>query len=931
MKTYFRTALLILVSFGAWAQTSRLTGKFVDAKGEALIGVNVVLTNPNDAKDKHFGPSDVNGRFIINRIPLNTTYQLKATIVGYKELTKSVTISKEFNNLGDIVLQESTNELNEVVVKGKAATMVQKGDTLQYNANAFKTAPDANADELVKKLPGITVENGQIKAQGENVAQVLVDGKPFFGDDPNIALKNLPAELIDKIEIMDRLSDQSQLTGFNDGNTTKTINIVTNPNRRNGQFGKIYAGLGTNDNYTAGGNINLFNGEKRWSIVGMSNNINQQNFSSQDLLGISSSGGGGGGNRGGGGGNRGGGNFGSSADNFLVGQQTGINTTNSFGVNYTDNWGKKLAIKGSYFFNNSNNNNTQSTYRTYFLSQAANQYYDEQSNSSSNNYNHRLNLRLEYTIDPKNTIIFTPRLNLQNNNSTSIVDGLTTDATNQKLNQTSNNTTAKRTGYTFNNDILYRHSFAKRGRSVSLNLSTALNDRNANSNLVSNNQYFTSNTSSATRQISVTDTKGYTLSANLVYTEPIGKGLLQGTYNVSFNNNKSDKVTNKFNPTSNEYSVLDSLLSNKFDNDYLTHRAGLGYNLRMKNGNLNLGANYQSAELSGQQLFPRTTQVETSFQNVLPYLQWDYRFTQDSRIRFNYRTSTNAPSITQLQNVLDNTNPLFLTSGNPNLAQEYSHNLNARYTYNIPAKALTFMLLGNFGYTKNPIGNEVTIAQQDMIIDRGVTLRKGAQLTRPINFDNSLNMRSFMVIGFPLSFIKTNVNLTSSYNYSKLPGKINNQLNNSNQYNFNQGITFASNISTNIDFNLTYNLGYNQVDNTLQPQLNTKYYVHTGTGRLNLIFGKGFVFQSDLSYYRYNGLSDSFNQQFILWNMSAGKKFLKNQRAEAKITVFDVLKKNNSITRTVTDTYIADVRSNVLTQYFMLTFTYNIRNFKGNS
>jgi uncharacterized membrane protein YgcG len=264
----------------------------------------------------------VNGRFIINRIPLNTTYQLKATIVGYKELTKSVTISKEFNNLGDIVLQESTNELNEVVVKGKAATMVQKGDTLQYNANAFKTAPDANADELVKKLPGITVENGQIKAQGENVAQVLVDGKPFFGDDPNIALKNLPAELIDKIEIMDRLSDQSQLTGFNDGNTSKTINIITNPNRRNGQFGKIYAGLGTNDNYTAGGNINLFNGEKRWSIVGMSNNINQQNFSSQDLLGISSSGGGGGGNRGGGGGNRGGGgNFGGSQITFWLGNK----------------------------------------------------------------------------------------------------------------------------------------------------------------------------------------------------------------------------------------------------------------------------------------------------------------------------------------------------------------------------------------------------------------------------------------------------------------------------------------------------------------------------------------------------------------------------------------------------------------------------------
>ncbi|WP_026995776.1 TonB-dependent receptor [Flectobacillus major] len=934
MKKLLTLSFLFTICLSAFGQNSRLTGKIVDNKGEPLIGVNIVLTNLKDAKDKHFGPTDVNGRFMISKIS-TASYTMKASIVGYKDLIQTVEINKDLVNLGQVVMAEAVNELSEVVVKGKAATMVQKGDTLQYNANAFKTAPDANADELIKKMPGITYENGQIKAQGENVAQVLVDGKPFFGDDPNVALKNLPAELIDKIEIMDRLSDQSQLTGFNDGQTTKTINIITNPNRRNGQFGKVYGGAGTNDTYSAGGNINLFNGEKRLSIVAMSNNINQQNFSSQDLLGVNSgsAGGGarGGGARGGGGGGARGA-MGGSQDNFMVGQQNGINTTNSFGINYSDNWSKKVAVKGSYFFNNSNNANQQSVYRTYFLNQNTSQYYDENSSNTSNNYNHRFNLRVEYTIDPKNTIIFTPRLSIQTNNSTSAVEGLTTLADNQKLNQSSNLTTANRTGYTFNNSILYRHSFAKRGRSISLNLGTDVNDRSGTSYLASNNQYFSGTTSDVTvKQLSETDTRGYSLSSNLVYTEPIGTGLLQLNYSINYNHNNSNKTTNRINSISNEYTILDSLLSNKFDNDYVTHRAGVGYNLRSKNGNLNFGTNFQRAELSGDQLFPRVNSVRTSFENLLPYLQWDYRFTADSRLRVNYRTNTNAPSITQLQNVIDNTNPLFLTSGNPNLDQEYSHNINARYSWSKPAKALTFMAIANVTYNLNTIGNAVTIAQSDITLPSGVLLRKGAQLTQPVNFDNSLNVRSFMVIGAPLSFIKTNVNLTSGYSYSRLPGKINNQENTSNQYNFNQGVTLGSNISTNIDFSLNYTLNFNKVENSIQPQLNNKYFVHTGTGRVNLLFGKGFLFQTDLNYYRYNGLSDSFNQQFVLWNISAGKKLFKKQQGEIKLTIFDVLKQNNSIARNLTDTYIEDVRSKVLSQYFMLTFTYNIRNFKGNS
>lgn len=921
--------IMLCISLSGFAQNSRLTGKTVDAKGEPLIGANVILTNTKDAKSKFAGPTDVNGRFMIAQIP-PATYAIKITMIGFKELNQTLEINKPLHNLGQITMSENTNELSEVVVKAKVATMLQKGDTLQYNANAFKTNPDANADELVKKLPGVTVENGQLKAQGENVTQVLVDGKPFFGDDPNIALKNLPVELIDKIEIMDRLSDQSQLTGFNDGQTSKTINIVTNPNRRNGTFGRVYGGAGTNDTYTAGGTLNIFKGENRMSILGMTNNINQQNFSSQDLLGVSSSSGGGGGNRGGGGGNRGGGGggFGGSQDNFLVGQQTGLNKTNSFGINFSDNWSKKVAFRGSYFFNNANNQNAQSTYRTYFVNQTANQYYAQQSNSSSQNYNHRFNFRIEYTIDPKNTIIFTPRLSMQTNNSGTTTEGLTTLANNQKLNQSNNVSSAERSGFTFNNNVLYRHAFEKRGRSISLNIGTDFSDRTGLSYLNSNNQYFSSNTSAIVKQKTNTDTKSYSLSSNLVYTEPLGNGLLQLSYNATYNHNTSNRETRKMDISSNEYVTLDSLLSNKFDNDYLTHRAGVGYNLRSKKGNLNLGANYQAAVLDGEQLFPRNNLVKTTFSNVLPYLQWNYRFSTESRMIVNYRTSTNAPSITQLQNVFDNSNPLFLTSGNPNLKQEYSHNLNVRYTLTKPLDAISFMAFGNVGYTLNNIANAVTIAQTDMTLDNGIVLKKGAQWTRPVNLDNTLNVRTLAIYGMPLSFIKTNMNINTGFNYNRTPGRINDQMNYSNQYNFNQGITLGSNISTKIDFSLNYTLNYNQVENSLQPQLNTKYFVHSGTGRVNLIIGKSFVFQSDFGYYRYAGLSDSFNQQYALWNISAGKKVFSKQQGEIKLTIFDVLKQNNSIARNVTDTYIEDTRANVLTQYFMLVFTYNIRNFK---
>ena len=270
--------------------------------------------------------------------------------------------------------------------------------------------------------------NGEVQAQGEKVQRVLVDGKQFFGEDATLALKNLPAEIVDKIEVFDRQSDQAQLTGFDDGNAQKTINIVTRADRNAGKFGKLFAGYGSDNRYMAGGNLNIFGKEKRISIIGLSNNINQQNFASQDLAGVlgSSGGGGGRGGRGGGGGG-GGGSWGGGGNggNFLVGQQNGITNTSAFGLNYTDKWGEKLEVTGSYFFNRSGNANTQATNRETFLSNGS-QFYKEQTSNANTNLNHRVNFRFEYSPDKNNTIIFSPSVNWQDNQATTLRIGATT-------------------------------------------------------------------------------------------------------------------------------------------------------------------------------------------------------------------------------------------------------------------------------------------------------------------------------------------------------------------------------------------------------------------------------------------------------------------------------------------------------------------------
>ncbi|SFV32846.1 TonB-dependent receptor [Thermoflavifilum thermophilum] len=930
MKKFFITMVVLLLSLGElWAQQVSVSGSLQDGQTKTpLIGATVVLIPQQDTSRKLFGITDAQGHFQIGNLT-NGNYRLNISYLGYQSLQRSISIEKNQSlNVGVLYLQPTKTMLQEVKVVGQVPPSQMKGDTVEYNAQAYKTNPNATAEDLVGKMPGIIVNSdGSVTAHGETVQKVLVDGKPFFGDDPTTALRNLPAEIVDKVEVFDKMSDQAQFTGFDDGNTQKTINIVTRADRRNGQFGKLYAGYGTDSRYSLGGNINFFNGDRRISLIGMSNNVNQQNFAFQDLLGVTGGGGGFGGGRGGG--YRGAGGIG----NFLVGQQNGIVTTNSIGLNYSDDWGKKITVTGSYFFNTSHNNNQQTIDRTYFVSQNANQLYHENDLSSSTNYNHRFNLRMEYQINDKNSLIFTPSFNTQEYNGSSTVAGAYYTPDSVMISQTNTQRNSHNTGYNFSDNLLWRHAFNKKGRTLSVNLSTSLSEKNATNLLLANNSYFKdpSNLFDTTNQQSVLHSHTQQIGTTLDYTEPIGqKSQLLLTYNTSYTTGESDKNTYQFDPLKQQYTNLDTGLTNNYKSYYTANQFGASYRYRANNNLFfTAGLSYQIANLEGDRTFPMNTIIKRNFYNLLGNAMMRYRIGNTRNLRVFFRTSTNAPSISQLQDVVDNSNPLQLTTGNPDLKQETTQSLFVRYSaVNTDKNKMFFAFLG-VQQTQNNITNATITATQDSVLAHGVILNKGSQLTYPVNLNGYWSIRSFATLGLPLKFMKSNLNLSGGINFSRTPGLVNNQKNYANNFGVTFPIVISSNISENLDFTLSYTPNYNIVKNSIQPNLNSNYFSNAASARINWIFWKGFELDNNITYQKYSGLGETYDKPYLLWNASIGKHFFKNQNGELQLTVFDLLKQNRSINRNVTETYIENSTTSVLQQYFLLTFTYNLRNFKG--
>ena len=928
----FYSLIFTLLATVSMAQTYQVKGFLHDKNTEeTLAAATIILTDVRDTTKRFYAISGIEGDFTIKKVN-SGSYHITISYLGYIPYRQELTVTTSDVDLGRIRLNESEKLLDEVTIQGQVPAAVQKGDTLQFNADAYKTNPDANAEDLIEKMPGVVVENGKVQAQGEDVRRVLVDGREFFGNDPNAALKNIPADVIQKIEIFDQQSDQSQFTGFDDGNTNKTINIVTRPEFRNGNFGRAFGGYGTDDRYSAGIVFNDFNENRRLTVLGLSNNVNEQNFTSEDLAGVMGAsgrrgrrGGAARGGRGGGGRSDGPGGMGSNVSDFMVAQQQGITKTNSLGLNYSDEWGEKIDVTGSYFFNRTANQVGTNLFREYILPADSGLTYHENEEALSTNLNHRFNLRLKYDINEKSSILYRPSVTVQLNDGSSMLTGETREK-DLLLNGMENLFNSDLIALKISNHLLFRHRFNKPGRTLTFNMSQDHNTTGGNSSLQALN-FSDGETTDTLDQIADLDQYRNSLSANVIYTERLGEsGMLNLNYRASRSFNDSDQRTYNWMESSESYDTPDSLLSNSFTSDFVTHQAGAGVMFRKEKLTLNARLSYQYAQLNSDQYFPEDFRISRDFNNILPMLNLRYRISNRKNLMLSYRTSTDEPSVNQLQEVLDNSNPLRLFIGNSSLQQEYQHQLFLRFSAPNPDKSTVFFALLSASVTNDYIGRQVFFANHKRKVG-DLIIPAGAQLSRPLNLEGNFNIRSFTTYGVPLAFVKSNLNLNLTASYSRTPGMINDRLNYSYSPSAGAGATLSSNISDKLDFTFTGNSSYNYVTYSLESQRDDSYLNNMLRGKLYWDIWKGIVFTSNLAYHWYMGLSDTFNQEYFLLNLSVGKRIL-NEKGEIRLSAYDLLKQNTSISRDVTAAYIQDSQKDILQRYLLLTFKYNIRNFQ---
>ncbi|MCH7408591.1 outer membrane beta-barrel protein [Belliella sp. DSM 111904] len=905
-------AFTLVCSASLYAQS--ISGRVLDQESkETLPGAYVFIKTINgETLQSTF--TDGNGKFSFQK-PTARTFKIEISFVGYS--TNIIEIEKiENNSVGDIEISEDGQLLETFEIRAQVLTGEVKGDTVAFNANAFKTRPQANADELIRKMPGVVMRGGTIEVQGEVVGRVLVDGEPFFGDNPAMAMANLPVEIIDKIEFLDQRSDQAVLTGFDDGNTTKTINIITKKEVKSGMFGRVSAGYGTDNNYLGSAALNFFKGSQRTTVLGLTNNINQQNFSSDDLEGAfgDAAGQAGGGGRGG--------------NPLQTWERPGITVTNAAGFNFSDKFDNgKAKITGSYFFNDNRNTLNRVSSRAYILPSDSLQLYNQETNDVSHSQRHRLDLRLDYDITDKHAIIWRPRFNTQMREFTNSTVAQNLLDPNSPINEIDNVTVGSNQWFSFDNDFTYRFKFNKPGRILSTSATTRLNSNERISNLTSVNTDFETAAVDSLIQNTTFNSNNFNYRISFDYNEPLSeKSQLRLQYRIGNDLGDTRQEVRQRLAESTIFE-LDSALSNTFENSYLQQQSGIGYRFNNEKFRIFTSVDYEVSNLDSDRIFPGFENTQRTFRNVIPRAVINYNASEKTNIRLDYRTRTDAPSIRQLQEVIDNRNPIQVSTGNANLVQEYEHRIFARIRNINTETSRSFFMFVSGSRRNNYLGNSTFVAAADTLLEGNVLLRQGGQFNKPVNLDGYWDARSYVSYGFPIAAIKSNLNISTRVNYTNRPGVINDQLNINRNLAVAPGLGISSNISERLDFNLSTEGSFNTVQSTIQTSLDNNFY--TQNTRLDFYWQPlgGFFVSSNVNHMIFQGLGEGFDRTVVLMNADLGYRFGSKEKLEAKLTVFDLLNQNTSITRQVTDVFIEDQRTNVLTRFVMLSLTYNLRSF----
>ncbi|MGZ8525669.1 MAG: outer membrane beta-barrel protein [Chitinophagaceae bacterium] len=918
-------SLLFTVTLAA-QNGKTVKGVVADSTNKALPDATVSLFVLNAQRDTLITISNEKGEFIFNNVK-GSDFKIQVTSVSYADFNKIYHYTDSVNDITIPVIQMSSlaKVLEEVIVTVDK-TVTIKEDTIEFKADSFKLKPDADVEALFKKIPGVQVDaSGNITAYGKSVNKIRVNGKDFFSGDVKTATKELPANIVDLVQVIDDYGDQAAFTGVKDGDPDKIINLQIKKGKNKGYFGRGQAGYGTDKRYTVNGSANHFNNDQQISLLVNFNNTNTSTFS------LPRSPGSGGSGRMGGMPDNGTMNTVSTVMNsgdggFLQNGQVssdGISRTNSVGLNYRDDWGKKLSIYGSYTFTDKQTVTLSNTEQTNLFTTGSVINF-QNSNKPENSNNHRFFFNAEWKIDSFNQIKISPTISYSKTNSTTGSDFLFNRNSTEKLNEGTsfyiNNTVQPNVGGT----ILYNHRFRRSGRLFSANFTTGYNSTDQTDDQVNNSISYPPGSSAGVvnnqHQYITQYNTNPTRSIRLTYIEPLTKKKsIELNYTNSYSFTDNDKQTYLIeNSTTTR---LDSL-SNLYENTFTYNRFGINYRFNDKKYNYSIGIGAQASDMKGESFITKSNFIQTKF-NWFPLMRFTYNFSRTRSLSVNYQGNVSAPSYSQLQPIYDYSNPQYPVIGNPNLKPEFKSTFFARYNnFDFMSGNVLFTNI-SYSFSKDKV-----VSNSIDKFSNGNGGSTGAiQETRYLNADGYYTASGFYAFSKPFQNRKYTLSLNGNLNYTNDISFINSQKNTGKNFVGTQGLNFVVRLSDWLEVGAGGNFTYNQTKNSLIPQSNTEVRTYTVSSNGKIYFPAKIVLSYDLNKTFNSGYGVSANPFIISGYLE--RQFSKNNQYSIRLQAFDLLNQNTSISRTVNANSITDTRTNKLGQYFMLSFNFRLQKFKG--
>lgn len=907
------TTSLLFTATAAFAGVVK--GTVIDASTkEALPEASVRILNLKDSSYVKGAASDIDGRFSLAGIP-SGKYIFEANYIGYSPTYKNITVGKATLDMGNVEVKESSILLKEATVTAIKTPIKVMEDTIEFNADSYKTQPNAVVEDLLKRLPGVEIDSdGKITSNGKEVTKILVDGKEFFSDDPKVASKNLPVNMVDKLQVVDRKSDLARMTGVDDGEEETVINLTVKKGMKNGWFGTVEAGYGTDKRYQEAMNINRFMNENQFTIIGNANNTNDLGFTD-------------------GNGNR-----------FRrFGGAQGINESQQFGINFNVGNKEILRVGGDLMYSHTDRNAYQRRLRQY--TQPGNEN-TESSTTNSRDRGHSLrgDFRVEWKPDSFNALDFRPNFSYNLNKSRNNVNGRTYNGENN-IAITRSDTENSGHSFEFGGRLIYNHNFkAKRGRSFSVHVNYRLSNVHEDENSFSWNEFAQLESVEAYDQLLQNHTWSNNIGGRLSWTEPIGNvkngNFLQFSYRMNFRWNNADNEVydhpviyepeDPMNPQI-DYSVLqfNEELSNKYRNDFFSQDINVGYKKVTKDFNFDGGLSFVPSMSRSVNLLSEEKTIPTRWVwNYAPYMRMRFKMSKSRSINMFYRGRSSQPSMKQLQPVADMSDPMNIIQGNPALDPTFTHYINMRFQdFNMESQRSIMAMA------------DIQVAQNSIVSRSDYNPETSARVTSYENVNGVWSGRLMNMISFPFRNRAWTFNNMTFLNYQQQigfssirnNGEASEPLRNRTRtvmWAITPGIAFRPD-NLELELRPNYRLQYSHAS-IATTQAST---IHNYGGMFNATYYTpiGIVLASDVRYTASTGYSAGYDTKTWMWNASISYQFLKNKQATIAAKAYDLLNQQSNIRRTINANYTDDLEYNSLTRYFMFSFTYRFNTFgKGN-